>query len=38
MFGIMGVFIGPVLAAMLLSLLRIWPVIGGRFGIDSKAG
>ena len=29
MFGILGVFIGPILAAMLLSLLRIWPVIAG---------
>ena len=38
MFGILGVFIGPILAAMLLSLLRIWPVIGGLFGIDSRAG
>ncbi|MDP3543426.1 MAG: AI-2E family transporter [Elusimicrobiota bacterium] len=33
LFGILGVFIGPVLAAMLLALLRIWPVIGGRFGL-----
>jgi predicted PurR-regulated permease PerM len=33
MFGILGVFIGPILAAMLLALLRIWPAIGGRFGI-----
>jgi predicted PurR-regulated permease PerM len=38
MFGILGVFIGPILAAMLLSLLRIWPAIGGRFGMDSAAG
>lgn len=37
MFGILGVFIGPILAAMLLALLRIWPVIGGRFGIVSAA-
>lgn len=26
MFGILGVFIGPILAALLISLLRIWPV------------
>ncbi|MDO8803533.1 MAG: AI-2E family transporter [Elusimicrobiota bacterium] len=38
MFGILGVFIGPILAAMLLSLLKIWPVIRGRFGIDPAAG
>ncbi len=36
MFGILGVFIGPILAAMLLSLLRIWPVVGYRFGIDRR--
>ena len=35
MFGILGVFIGPILAAMLLSLLNIWPAVGGRFGIGS---
>jgi len=38
MFGILGVFIGPILAAMLLSLLKIWPVIRGRFGIGSTTG
>ena len=37
MFGIQGVLIGPILAAMLLSLLKIWPAIRGRFGIDSEA-
>ena len=38
MFGIQGVLIGPILAAMLLSLLTIWPVIRGRLGIGSAAG
>lgn len=38
MFGIMGVFIGPIMAAMLLALLRIWPVVAGRFGIVSTSG
>jgi len=38
MFGILGVFIGPILAAMLISLLKIWPAIRGRFGIGSVAG
>ena len=33
MFGILGVFIGPIVAAMLLALLRIWPVLAGRFQI-----
>ena len=37
MFGMLGVFLGPILAAMLLSLLKIWPVIGGRFGINPTA-
>ncbi|UPT74646.1 MAG: AI-2E family transporter [Elusimicrobiota bacterium] len=38
LFGILGVFIGPILAAMALALLRIWPVVRGRFGmtLDSK--
>jgi predicted PurR-regulated permease PerM len=35
LFGILGVFIGPILAAMLISLLKIWPAIRGQFGIDS---
>ncbi len=38
LFGIQGVLIGPILAAMLLSLLRIWPAIRGRFGIVPEAG
>jgi predicted PurR-regulated permease PerM len=33
MFGILGVLIGPVLAAVLLSLLEIWPTVGRRFGL-----
>ena len=36
MFGILGVFIGPILAAMLLSLLKIWPVMRDQFGIAAK--
>ncbi len=35
LFGILGVFIGPILAALLISLLKIWPAIRGRFGIGS---
>ena len=38
LFGIQGVLIGPILAAMLLSLLRIWPAIRGRFGIAPETG
>ncbi|MCM2324552.1 MAG: AI-2E family transporter, partial [Oligoflexia bacterium] len=33
MFGITGVFIGPIVAAILISLLQIWPDVGRRFGI-----
>ncbi len=33
LFGIVGVFFGPVLAGILKSLLQIWPVIGRRFGV-----
>lgn len=31
MFGILGVFIGPILAAMMLSLFRMWPAIRGDY-------
>lgn len=37
MFGILGVFIGPIMAAMLIALLRIWPAVGARFGITPLA-
>lgn len=33
LFGIMGAFAGPILAAILISLLDIWPVVGRRFGL-----
>lgn len=33
MFGIMGIFIGPIVAAVLISLLQIWPAVGSRFGL-----
>lgn len=36
MFGILGVFIGPMLAALLLSLLKFWPLLRGGFGISSN--
>jgi len=37
MFGIEGVLIGPILAAMLLSLLRTWPAIRSRLGIGAAS-
>jgi predicted PurR-regulated permease PerM len=33
MFGIMGIFLGPILAAVLIALLQIWPEVGHRFGL-----
>ncbi|MEO5968533.1 MAG: AI-2E family transporter, partial [Bdellovibrionia bacterium] len=36
-FGIMGVFIGPILMAVLISLLQIWPAVGSRFGLLPKS-
>ena len=33
MFGIVGVFVGPIFAATLISLLQIWPTVGRRFGL-----
>jgi predicted PurR-regulated permease PerM len=38
MFGILGLLIGPILVAMLVSLLKIWPAVGYRFGIDRRQG
>jgi predicted PurR-regulated permease PerM len=32
-FGIMGVFIGPLLAAVTLSLLEAWPDVANRYGL-----
>ena len=33
MFGIVGVFVGPILAAVLIALLQIWPRIAARYGL-----
>ena len=33
MFGIMGIFLGPILAAVLIALLQLWPEVGQRFGL-----
>jgi predicted PurR-regulated permease PerM len=33
MFGIMGILLGPILAAVLMALLQIWPEVGQRFGL-----
>jgi predicted PurR-regulated permease PerM len=36
MFGILGVFIGPILAAMLISLLKLWPQLRERLSSEPK--
>ena len=33
MFGLLGIFLGPILAAVLIALLQLWPVVGQRFGL-----
>jgi predicted PurR-regulated permease PerM len=40
MFGIMGIFLGPILTAVLIALLQIWLEVGRRFGLlpGSKVG
>lgn len=37
-FGILGIFVGPLLAAVLISLLEIWPDIAGRYGVEVNDG
>lgn len=36
LFGIMGVFVGPILAAVVVSLYDVWPTIARRYGMDVK--
>jgi predicted PurR-regulated permease PerM len=36
MFGLMGVFIGPIIVAILISLLDAWPEIGRKFGLNFR--
>jgi predicted PurR-regulated permease PerM len=38
MFGVFGVFLGPILSAVMISLLQIWPVIGKRYGLEFNTG
>ncbi|MDZ4676820.1 MAG: AI-2E family transporter [Oligoflexia bacterium] len=38
MFGIVGVFIGPIIAAVLVQLFEIWPVVAHRFGLMRDNG
>jgi predicted PurR-regulated permease PerM len=34
MFGILGVILGPILAALVITLLQVWPTVGARFGLN----
>ena len=40
MFGLLGIFLGPILATVLLALLQLWPAIGQRYGLlpDAQGG
>jgi len=33
LFGILGVFVGPILAALLIAALKVWPTVAERYGI-----
>lgn len=33
-FGVLGIFVGPLLAAVLISLLELWPDIASRYGVE----
>ena len=37
MFGLIGILLGPILAAVLMTLLQLWPAIGQRFGLLPSA-
>ncbi|WP_141734333.1 AI-2E family transporter [Oligoflexus tunisiensis] len=37
MFGLLGIFLGPIVAAVVIALLQIWPIIGRRFGLEFGA-
>jgi predicted PurR-regulated permease PerM len=36
MIGLFGIFLGPVLVAVVISILQIWPNVAQRFGLMSK--
>lgn len=38
MFGYVGVFVGPILMAILISLLQVWPDVAERFGLVLEDG
>lgn len=36
MFGVMGVFLGPIIASIVISLLDVWPALGQSMGLLEK--
>lgn len=38
LFGYFGVFVGPILMAVLISLLQVWPEVAQRFGLVLESG
>lgn len=34
MFGLLGVLFGPIMAAIVITLLQIWPLVGRRLGLE----
>jgi predicted PurR-regulated permease PerM len=38
MFGLYGVFLGPILIAVFLSFLQLWPLLGSRYGVVFDTG
>ncbi|HEX4922786.1 MAG TPA: AI-2E family transporter [Bdellovibrionales bacterium] len=36
MFGLLGVFIGPIIVAILIAMLDAWPEVGRRFGLNFR--
>lgn len=34
MFGLFGVLLGPILAAIVITLLQVWPIVGRRSGLN----
>ena len=37
MFGILGILLGPILAAVCIALVQLWPAVGQRFGLLPSA-
>lgn len=38
MFGFFGVFFGPIVAAVVITLLQVWPIVGRRWGLQVGSG